>query len=88
MNRSHFAYYIFQYQEPPYNEREFPRDSQLIVNYPEHIQSFFKLLTSCFDIIRGFAEKIPGFQEMVSHDQELLFLSGSLELFVLHIASR
>jgi len=64
------------------------QDKDSIVNHPEHIEYFFRLLTSCFDVIRGFAEKIPGFAEFSKHDQDLLFQSASLELFVLRLAYR
>ncbi|ODM95931.1 putative nuclear hormone receptor HR38 [Orchesella cincta] len=76
------------YQEPPYQEHDLPQDKDSIVNHPEHIQFFFKLLTNCFDVIKGMAERIPGFNEFTRHDQELLLQSASLELFVLRLAYR
>lgn len=39
-------------------------------------------------IIRGWAEKMPGFSELPRCDQELLFDSSFLELFVLRLAYR
>jgi nuclear receptor subfamily 4 group A protein 2 len=39
-------------------------------------------------VIRTFADKIPGFAELNRDDQELLFQSASLELFVLRLAHR
>jgi len=39
-------------------------------------------------IIRGWAEKIPGFTDLPKCDQELLFESAFLELFVLRLAYR
>lgn len=39
-------------------------------------------------IIRGCAEKIPGFTDLPKCDQELLFESAFLELFVLRLAYR
>lgn len=55
----------------------------------EKIQQFYTLLTTSVDVIRNFAEKIPGYQELLCReDKELLFQSASLELFVLRLAYR
>ncbi|RXG59608.1 putative nuclear hormone receptor HR38 [Armadillidium vulgare] len=54
----------------------------------EHIQQFYELLTSSIEVIRHFAEKIPGYNELSKEDQVLLFESASLELFVLRLAYR
>lgn len=54
----------------------------------EKIQQFYSLLTTSVDVIRTFADKIPGFVELNRDDQELLFQSASLELFVLRLAHR
>lgn len=40
------------------------------------------------EIIRGWAEKIPGFADLPKPDQDLLFESAFLELFVLRLAYR
>lgn len=40
------------------------------------------------EIIRGWAEKIPGFCDLPKPDQDLLFESAFLELFVLRLAYR
>ncbi|XP_016093730.1 nuclear receptor subfamily 4 group A member 2 isoform X2 [Sinocyclocheilus grahami] len=53
-----------------------------------HIQQFYDLLTASMSIIRGWAEKIPGFPDLPKCDQELLFESAFLELFVLRLAYR
>uniref|UniRef100_A0A8C2CWV5 Nuclear receptor subfamily 4 group A member 2 n=1 Tax=Cyprinus carpio TaxID=7962 RepID=A0A8C2CWV5_CYPCA len=53
-----------------------------------HIQQFYDLLTASMSIIRGWAEKIPGFSDLPKCDQELLFESAFLELFVLRLAYR
>ncbi|KAI7807694.1 nuclear receptor subfamily 4 group A member 2b [Triplophysa rosa] len=53
-----------------------------------HIQQFYDLLTASMNIIRGWAEKIPGFTDLAKCDQELLFESAFLELFVLRLAYR
>ncbi|XP_012249111.1 nuclear receptor subfamily 4 group A member 2 isoform X2 [Bombus impatiens] len=54
----------------------------------EKTQQFYNLLTTSIDVIRTFADKIPGFTDLVREDQELLFQSASLELFVLRLAYR
>ncbi|MCJ8730031.1 hypothetical protein PDJAM_G00113870 [Pangasius djambal] len=53
-----------------------------------HIQQFYDLLMGSMSIIRGWAEKMPGFAELPKCDQELLFDSAFLELFVLRLAYR
>lgn len=53
-----------------------------------HIQQFYDLLTASMSIIRVWAEKIPGFSDLPKCDQELLFESAFLELFVLRLAYR
>ncbi|MEE6489311.1 hypothetical protein FKM82_015535 [Ascaphus truei] len=54
----------------------------------QHIQQFYDLLTGSMEIIRGWAEKIPGFSDLHKQDQDLLFESAFLELFVLRLAYR
>ncbi|KAH8334305.1 hypothetical protein KR059_008603, partial [Drosophila kikkawai] len=64
-------------------------------HYEEHtmseadkVQQFYHLLTSSVDVIKQFAEKIPGYLDLLPEDQELLFQSASLELFVLRLSYR
>lgn len=54
----------------------------------DKVQQFYHLLTSSVDVIRQFAEKIPGYLELTVEDQDLLFQSASLELFVLRLSYR
>ncbi|CAL8307455.1 unnamed protein product [Merluccius merluccius] len=54
----------------------------------EHVRQFYDRLTGSMDIIRGWAHKIPGFASLPKHDQDLLFHSAFLELFVLRLAYR
>ena len=54
----------------------------------QHIQQFYDVLTDAMDIIRGWAQNIPGFIELTKQDQDLLFESAFLELFVLRLAYR
>ncbi|KAK1798759.1 hypothetical protein P4O66_007053 [Electrophorus voltai] len=53
-----------------------------------HIQLFYDILTGSMNIIRGWAEKMPGFTDLPKCDQELLFDTAFLELFVLRLAYR
>ncbi|XP_056444662.1 nuclear receptor subfamily 4 group A member 2-like isoform X1 [Gadus chalcogrammus] len=54
----------------------------------EHVRHFYDRLTGSMDIIRSWAHKIPGFASLPKHDQDLLFHSAFLELFVLRLAYR
>lgn len=54
----------------------------------EKIQQFYNLLTNSVDVIKHFAEKLPGFTDLCPEDQELLFQSAALELFVLRLSYR
>ncbi|PKK28677.1 nuclear receptor subfamily 4, group A, member 2 [Columba livia] len=70
----------FQFQANP--------DYQMSGDDTQHIQQFYDLLTGSMEIIRGWAEKIPGFTDLPKTDQDLLFESAFLELFVLRLAYR
>ncbi|XP_074643108.1 putative nuclear hormone receptor HR38 isoform X2 [Tubulanus polymorphus] len=52
------------------------------------IKQFYDILISSLDVIRGWADRIPGFTDLCKEDQELLFNSASLELFTLRLAYR
>nr|XP_022919140.1 probable nuclear hormone receptor HR38 isoform X2 [Onthophagus taurus] len=65
-----------------------PSPIEPMISEAEKIQQFYTLLTTSVDVIRNFAEKIPGFQDLCPEDKELLFQSASLELFVLRLAYR
>lgn len=54
----------------------------------EKVEQFYSLLTTSVDVLRSFAERIPGFNDLCRQDRELLFQSASLELFVLRLAYR
>ncbi|XP_026329900.1 probable nuclear hormone receptor HR38 isoform X2 [Hyposmocoma kahamanoa] len=69
-----------QYREP--NAMEPP------VSDSEVIQQFYSLLTTSIDMIKLFAEKVPGYSELCPEDREQLFASARLELFVLRLAYR
>ncbi|CAK1549976.1 unnamed protein product [Leptosia nina] len=69
-----------QYREP--NPMEPP------ISDLEVIQQFYSLLTTSVDMIKVFAEKVPGYGELCPEDREQLFASARLELFVLRLAYR
>ncbi|EGI60000.1 Putative nuclear hormone receptor HR38 [Acromyrmex echinatior] len=71
-----------------YSQYRQPRPGDPPITEAEKIQQFYNLLTTSIDVIRNFADKIPGFTDLVREDQELLFQSASLELFVLRLAYR
>lgn len=69
-----------QYLEPNFIESS--------LSEANNVQQFYNLLTTSVDVIKHFAEKIPGFTDLSLEDQELLFQSASLELFVLRLSYR
>lgn len=69
-----------QYREPGPVEPALPE--------AEKVQQFYNLLTTSVDVIRHFADKLPGYTDLCQEDQELLFQSASLELFVLRLSYR
>ncbi|KAF6214951.1 hypothetical protein GE061_009696 [Apolygus lucorum] len=71
-----------------YSQYRDHKEEGVPVSETEKTQQFYNLLTSCVDVIVHFAEKIPGFNELCKEDQDLLFQSASLELFVLRLAYR
>uniref|UniRef100_A0A3P9KTM1 Nuclear receptor subfamily 4 group A member 2 n=1 Tax=Oryzias latipes TaxID=8090 RepID=A0A3P9KTM1_ORYLA len=54
----------------------------------QHVWQFYDLLTRSMEVIRDWAQRIPGFSSLPKHDQDLLFYSAFLELFVLRLAYR
>ncbi|XP_077573388.1 nuclear receptor subfamily 4 group A member 2-like [Stigmatopora nigra] len=54
----------------------------------QHVRQFYDLLTRSMEVIRAWALKIPGFVSLPKHDQDLLFYSSFLELFVLRLSYR
>ncbi|XP_075212010.1 hormone receptor-like in 38 isoform X2 [Lycorma delicatula] len=71
-----------------YSQYREPSPLEPPITEAEKIQQFYNLLTTSVDVIRHFADKIPGFSDFCREDQELLFQSASLELFVLRLAYR
>lgn len=54
----------------------------------DRVRLFYDILLQSIDVIKGWAERIPGFGDLCKEDQDLLFQSASLELFVLRAAYR
>ncbi|XP_029911358.1 nuclear receptor subfamily 4immunitygroup A member 1 isoform X1 [Myripristis murdjan] len=52
------------------------------------IKQFYDLLTASMEVIRKWAESIPGFSDFCPEDQELLLESAFVELFILRLAYR
>ncbi|XP_037815893.1 probable nuclear hormone receptor HR38 [Lucilia sericata] len=71
-----------QYREPS------QAASPVVMSEAEKVQQFYNLLTTSVDVIKQFAEKIPGYSDLTAEDQELLLQSASLELFVLRLSYR
>ncbi|KAI8427962.1 hypothetical protein MSG28_002277 [Choristoneura fumiferana] len=59
-----------------------------LISDSEVIQQFYSLLTTSIDMIKIFAEKVPGYGELCAEDRDQLFASARLELFVLRLAYR
>lgn len=49
---------------------------------------FYDLITSSVNIIKAWSTKVPGFSDICQEDQNMLFKSASLELFVLRLSYR
>lgn len=54
----------------------------------DDIKQFYDLLSSSLEVIRSWAETIPGFTDFCTEDQELLLESAFVELFILRLAYR
>ncbi|XP_072308652.1 probable nuclear hormone receptor HR38 [Eucyclogobius newberryi] len=52
------------------------------------IQQFYDLLTGALDVIKAWAENVPGFNDFCSDDRQLLLESAFVELFILRLAYR
>ncbi|XP_076270232.1 hormone receptor-like in 38 isoform X2 [Rhynchophorus ferrugineus] len=65
-----------------------PTPIEPVISEAEKIQQFYSLLTTSVDVIKSFAEKIPGFLDICQEDREVLFQSAYLELFVLRLSYR
>ncbi|XP_057701728.1 nuclear receptor subfamily 4 group A member 1 [Corythoichthys intestinalis] len=52
------------------------------------IQQFYDLLTGSLEVIKTWAETIPGFSDFCAEDRQLLLESAFVELFILRLAYR
>lgn len=52
-----------------YSQYRQSRPGDLSVTEAEKIQQFYSLLTTSIDVIRNFADKIPGFTDLAREDQ-------------------
>ena len=52
------------------------------------ISQFYSILTSSIDVIFKFCDRIPGYNQLIKPDRELLFRSSCLQLFTLRLAHR
>ncbi|XP_054641741.1 probable nuclear hormone receptor HR38 [Dunckerocampus dactyliophorus] len=52
------------------------------------IQQFYDLLSGSLEVIKTWAETIPGFSDFCTEDQQLLLESAFVELFILRLAYR
>ncbi|WAR10079.1 HR38-like protein [Mya arenaria] len=63
-----------------------PEDSPM--DEVDRIRTFYDLLLQSMDVLKAWADRIPGFSDLLKEDQELLFQSATMEMFVLRIAYR
>lgn len=54
----------------------------------ELVHQFYSILSSSFEAIHSFAERIPSFLDLDKEDQETLFHTAALELFSLRFSQR
>lgn len=78
---------------PNIGKLDYSKYQETVDNLPEKedagdIQLFYDLLTGTLDVIRSWAETVPGFTDFCTEDQELLLESAFVELFILRLAYR
>lgn len=71
-----------------YSKYKVPRGDESPSSDADRIRMFYDLLLSSIEVFKNWAEKIPGFCELSKEDQDLLFQSATMELFVLRMAYR
>ena len=81
-----FIFTKLQYHH--YQDCQVPSDSTSPTSHEDKIKLFYDIIINTMDIMKTWAGKIPGFCDLCKEDQDLLFKSASLELFVLRIAYR
>ncbi|KAG5838151.1 hypothetical protein ANANG_G00220730 [Anguilla anguilla] len=78
---------------PPIGKLDYSKYQETVASLSEKedaddIRQFYDLLTGSMDVIRKWAESIPGFSAFCAEDQELLLESAFVELFILRLAYR
>ncbi|XP_066528349.1 nuclear receptor subfamily 4 group A member 1 isoform X2 [Hoplias malabaricus] len=78
---------------PPIGKLDYSKYQETMVSLSEKedandIQQFYDLLTGSMSVIRKWAESIPAFTAFCKEDQDLLFESAFVELFILRLAYR
>ncbi|KAK3519366.1 hypothetical protein QTP70_026868 [Hemibagrus guttatus] len=78
---------------PVLSKLDYSKYQQTVTNVSEKedasdIQQFYDLLTESMSVIRKWAESIPVFTTFSKEDQDLLFESAFVELFILRLAYR
>lgn len=71
-----------------FHQYQVPSGSTNPTSHEDRIKLFYDIILTSVDIMKQWAGKIPGFTDLCKEDQDLLFKSASLELFVLRIAYR
>ncbi|BFZ22091.1 hypothetical protein BsWGS_25130 [Bradybaena similaris] len=71
-----------------YSQFQMSKPDDPTCRHEDSVKVFYNILLQSMDVLRAWTEKIPGFTDLHKDDQELLFQSASLELFVLKAAYR
>ncbi|XP_022111542.1 nuclear receptor subfamily 4 group A member 2-like isoform X2 [Acanthaster planci] len=71
-----------------YDQFQLPDVSTSPPSTTDQLKQFYENFCSSIEVLRAWARKVPGFSELCEEDQELLFQSSCLELFVLKMAYR
>ncbi|XP_038049159.1 nuclear receptor subfamily 4 group A member 2-like isoform X2 [Patiria miniata] len=71
-----------------YDQFQLPDVSSSPPSTTDQLKQFYDNFCSSMEVLRAWARKVPGFSELCEEDQELLFQSSCLELFVLKMAYR
>ncbi|XP_052814945.1 nuclear receptor subfamily 4 group A member 2-like isoform X2 [Mya arenaria] len=71
-----------------YSKYKVPSPEDSPMDEVDRIRTFYDLLLQSMDVLKAWADRIPGFSDLLKEDQELLFQSATMEMFVLRIAYR
>ena len=71
-----------------YTQYKVPSSMEETPTTADAIKQFYDILMGSMDVIKSWADRIPGFGDLCKEDQELLFQSCALEIFVLRVAYR